>query len=323
DYEAIELLHFADTKNFPYGQKSFTELKEIAKNIIETAILKECKIIVVACNTLCTVVDQSFVESYKFNGISIITITEKSSQYLLDKSQEIEQKKHMLILATKVTLESGIYQNILNQYAAKGNIKIKVYSYWPQGWEVAIDKGIEIDVSDNLNKAMQIIGEDEFQKGNYSKSIEYFKSSLKLNPVYPLTHSRYAHAFLLSGKLKFFKRSFFKSLEIHTNDPTISRKNIPQLFEDLRITLKNDDKLRKYFIHYLESNLKEYEPMISGIFSAEINLLLAYLYKYSDDEDESKRALENAKTLFLSIEESSSDYLDFQVQKKIETTENF
>ena len=166
-------------------------------------------------------------------------------------------------------------------------------------------------------------GEDEFQKGNYSKSIEYFKSSLKLNPVYPLTHSRYAHAFLLSGKLKFFKRSFFKSLEIHTNDPTISRKNIPQLFEDLRITLKNDDKLRKYFIHYLESNLKEYEPMISGIFSAEINLLLAYLYKYSDDEDESKRALENAKTLFLSIEESSSDYLDFQVQKKIETTENF
>jgi hypothetical protein len=95
------------------------------------------------------------------------------------------------------------------------------------------------------------------------------------------------------------------------------------LFEDLRITLKNDDKLRKYFIHYLESNLREYEPMISGIFSAEINLLLAYLHKYSDDPDESKRALENAKTLFLSIEDSSSDYLDFQVQKKIEITENF
>jgi hypothetical protein len=166
-------------------------------------------------------------------------------------------------------------------------------------------------------------GEDEFQKGNYSKSISYFKSSLKLNPVYPLTHSRYAHASLLSGKLKFFKRSFYNSMEIHTNDPTISRKNIPQLFEDLRITLKNDDKLRKYFIHYLESNLREYEPMISGIFSAEINLLLAYLHKYSDDPDESKRALENAKTLFLSIEDSSSDYLDFQVQKKIEITENF
>jgi tetratricopeptide (TPR) repeat protein len=166
-------------------------------------------------------------------------------------------------------------------------------------------------------------GEEEFQKGNYSKSISYFNSSLKLNPVYPLTHSRYAHASLLSGKLKFFKRSFYNSMEIHTNDPTISRKNIPQLFEDLRITLKNDDKLRKYFIHYLESNLREYEPMISGIFSAEINLLLAYLHKYSDDPEESKRALENAKTLFLSIEDGSSDYLDFQVQKKIEITENF
>lgn len=166
-------------------------------------------------------------------------------------------------------------------------------------------------------------GEEEFQKGNFLKSIEYFKSSLKINPVFPLTHSRYAHASLLAGKLKFFKRSFYNSLEIHSEDPTISRKNIPQLFEDFRITFKMDEKLRTYYINYLESNLKEYEPIISGIFSAEINLLLAYLHKYSDNSEESKRAVENARTLYLSIEESSSDYIDFQVQKKIEITENF
>lgn len=44
-------LYFADTKNFPYGEKTVLQLQQFAQAIIEELLRREVKLIVIACNS--------------------------------------------------------------------------------------------------------------------------------------------------------------------------------------------------------------------------------------------------------------------------------
>jgi len=46
-----DFIYYADTKNHPYGQKSIEEIITCAKSCVEELLKKNCKLIVVACNT--------------------------------------------------------------------------------------------------------------------------------------------------------------------------------------------------------------------------------------------------------------------------------
>ena len=44
-------IYYSDSKNNPYGDKSDNEILEICDNIVKYLINRDCKVIVIACNT--------------------------------------------------------------------------------------------------------------------------------------------------------------------------------------------------------------------------------------------------------------------------------
>ena len=65
-------IYYSDSKNNPYGNRTDKEIKEICTNIVEKLIEKNCKIIVIACNTASAKAVKYLREKYK--DISFIAI---------------------------------------------------------------------------------------------------------------------------------------------------------------------------------------------------------------------------------------------------------
>ena len=69
-----DYLFYADSKNCPYGEKSDTELYDITSNIVDYLIDRECKIIVIACNTATTRCIKYLRDKYKDKEIDAIVL---------------------------------------------------------------------------------------------------------------------------------------------------------------------------------------------------------------------------------------------------------
>lgn len=101
-------IYYSDSFNNPYGDKSKEELKEICKKIINILIQKNCKAIVIACNTASTL-SKDLREEYK--QIPIIAI-EPAYKMVHDYAFN----EATLVMATKRTIESNKFNNLLKNY---------------------------------------------------------------------------------------------------------------------------------------------------------------------------------------------------------------
>jgi glutamate racemase len=158
----IELIHIGDTKNVPYGLKSPTELSVIVSDLMNKAIDLGCKIIVVACNTAATVIDDDFCA--QFNGIDILTIQHNSSKFVYNESKIVNRERHICILGTKRTIESKMYEHCIRSIHDNKS-ELFVHGYSPITWEQDIENGIKKsdihkNVFDHLDKCRTIIGSD-------------------------------------------------------------------------------------------------------------------------------------------------------------------
>lgn len=94
-----DYVYYADSKNNPYGEKSPEEIYKIVENIVEFLLKeKDCKMIVVACNTATTQCMKKLKEKYKdfpFIGTVPAIKTACDNNY-----------KHILVLATPSTIDS-------------------------------------------------------------------------------------------------------------------------------------------------------------------------------------------------------------------------
>ena len=93
-----DYLFYADSKNCPYGEKSDTELYDITSNIVDYLIDRECKIIVIACNTATTRCIKYLRDKYK--DITFIG-TEPAIKVACDRDY-----KNILVMATPATIAS-------------------------------------------------------------------------------------------------------------------------------------------------------------------------------------------------------------------------
>ena len=101
-------IYLADSKNAPYGNKSKDEIRRLSEKNTEILLARNCKMVVVACNTATTNSIKHLRDKYAVPFIGIEPAIKPAS--LKTKSKVVG------ILATKGTLSSSLFQETTNHY---------------------------------------------------------------------------------------------------------------------------------------------------------------------------------------------------------------
>ena len=102
-------VYYSDSKNNPYGDKSDEEIINLCDNIVKMMLEKECKAIVIACNTASAKAAKYLRQKYR--ELPIIAI-EPAYKMVHDYSYE----QPTLVMATKGTIESEKFNLLYKKY---------------------------------------------------------------------------------------------------------------------------------------------------------------------------------------------------------------
>ncbi len=122
-------IYLADSKNAPYGQKTEDEILQVSIKNTEFLLERNCKLIVVACNTATTNAIKHLRAHYNVPFIGIEPAIKPAS--LNTKTNTIG------ILATKGTLNSNLFANTSNII----NTKVKIVEQIGEGLVELIEGG--------------------------------------------------------------------------------------------------------------------------------------------------------------------------------------
>lgn len=140
-----EYVYYADTKNNPYGEKSEEELYKIVKEIVNFLINeKNCKIIVLACNTATTKCMKQLRKEFP-NMLFVGTVP--AIKVACDNHY-----KHTLVLATPATINSECVTQLI-QNNRKSDQEIELYPC--PGLASAIEKGNGIQITHILEEIVK------------------------------------------------------------------------------------------------------------------------------------------------------------------------
>ena len=122
--EIVELLpneniiYFADSANCPYGPKTDEEIIELSKTIVDFLISKNCKIIVVACNTATAAAIETLRKKYRMPFVGLEPAVKPAA--INSKTKKIG------ILATEGTLRGNHFKRTSETYAKETEINVQV-----------------------------------------------------------------------------------------------------------------------------------------------------------------------------------------------------
>ncbi len=94
-----------DEAYFPYGIKTEEELRNRVLKLFETFENRGVKTVLLACNTISSI----YYDETTISGISVNNVIKPVVKYVNQKNY-----KNIVVLATKYTINSGIYANKLN-----------------------------------------------------------------------------------------------------------------------------------------------------------------------------------------------------------------
>ncbi len=106
DYNFI---YYADQVHLPYGSKTPDEITKFSSDIVDFLLSKDCKIIVIACNTATSAAISTLRTKYDVPFVGI--------EPAIKPASELSKTKHIGVLATKVTAEGQKLQDSIEQYA--------------------------------------------------------------------------------------------------------------------------------------------------------------------------------------------------------------
>jgi glutamate racemase len=112
------IVYFADSANCPYGPKTQYEIIELSKKITEFLIEKQCKIIVVACNTATAAAIEYLRANYPITFIGMEPAVKPAAQQ--------SKTGNIGILATKGTLEGRLFKETSQKYTHNMNVHIQI-----------------------------------------------------------------------------------------------------------------------------------------------------------------------------------------------------
>lgn len=111
------LLYFGDTKHLPYGEKSAHSVQEFSKNIALFLKQKECKMIVIACNTASSVAFEDI--KNQCPNVEIINVIDP----VVNRIATNAYPTTVGIIGTKGTINSQVYSKKIN--ALNKGIQVK------------------------------------------------------------------------------------------------------------------------------------------------------------------------------------------------------
>ena len=110
-YPGQDIVFFADIANFPYGNKSKAELRQFSMDICNFLISEGADLIVVACNSASSVIDDEFKSSFDLPIFDVINSGVKSLE-----GKDIQ---HLGLIATEATIKSGILEEKIKNFGIK------------------------------------------------------------------------------------------------------------------------------------------------------------------------------------------------------------
>lgn len=111
------LIYFGDTAHLPYGDKTPQTIRSYAEKITEFLLEKNCKAIVIACNSA-SATAYTKVRSLAPRGVPVINVIDPTVEYV---SKRFEKGK-IGVIGTKATVNSRIYAKRIE----KSNPDLKV-----------------------------------------------------------------------------------------------------------------------------------------------------------------------------------------------------
>ena len=136
-------IYYSDSKNNPYGDKTKQEIIKRCEEVFSYLLEKNCKAIVIACNTASAIAVNTLRERHK--DIPIIAI-EPAYKMVYDYAYD----KETLVMATKGTIESERFNLLYNKY---NNHKTKLLECI--GLADVIEEGNEEKIKKYLEKKIK------------------------------------------------------------------------------------------------------------------------------------------------------------------------
>ena len=212
-------LYYSDSINNPYGEKTEEEVYEIVNKIVKFLISKNCKAIVIACNTASAVCVEKLRKEYS-NTIFIAIEPAYKMVYDYNRSGKT------LVMATKRTLESKKFLKLYEKYNNHNTI-LKACSGLARLIENKNDIEIEKYLNDNIsqyknidnvvlgcthyplikNKIEQVLGKVNFYDGAKGVSLE-LKRQLEKNNL--LSNDNFSLEFYDSSNNDIKKQRFME-----------------------------------------------------------------------------------------------------------------
>ncbi|MGL4402647.1 MAG: glutamate racemase [Fusobacteriaceae bacterium] len=145
-----DIIYVGDNKNSPYGEKSHEEILQYCERIVNFLIKKQCKMVVIACNTATATSLEILRKKYP---IPIIGVIESG----VKEAMKISRKK-IAFLATPYTCSSGAYEKEIDKLGGD----IEIFPIPCKEWCPMIENGWENypDRDGILRKYLEKIPED-------------------------------------------------------------------------------------------------------------------------------------------------------------------
>lgn len=102
------IVYFGDTEHLPYGEKSAEALRNYSKKITQFLLEKNCKCIVIACNSASSVAFDVVKKTVK--NIPVFNVIDP----VIEKVSNSCNSCKVGVIGTKATISSNIYKNKLN-----------------------------------------------------------------------------------------------------------------------------------------------------------------------------------------------------------------
>ena len=233
-----QLIYFGDTAHMPYGDKSPEAIKFYSLKIAKFLLDKQCKVIVIACNTASS---HAFHELLHFLGdqVPIINVIDPVVDMMVKKGQD----KKIGVIGTKSTIRSDIYAK-----------KFKA-------------ENPDIEVSSLATPLLAPMIEEGFFDNNISKTvINSYLSSSKLKKIDSLILAC-THYPLIKPEIS----SFYKGKVNIINTAEIVAQHVKDRLADLKLLNDEPAKKHQFFV-------SDYTPSFAKstrlFFGEKINLTL-------------------------------------------------